>query len=556
MNVHALLMRILMEREKLQAIIEELKLQRSRYFDPATAQRLGKVAGAELAVTGAFTEFDPRLRLDIRLIEVATGKVLLAEKVVGEASAFFDLQQELVDAFVRGLDVKLKASARARSGATGLGGLLKYSRGVDAADQGDLGAASAALAEVVKESPDFKLARDRYAELLGKLEASGRKRATLFSTLEAELLARAEARTRDGLRPLLGEQRPPADPDAWFRWHVARREPVQQYLGSRALQLNLYLAKVAGRFKPEGNAPGMVTVMPVPDQREVLKLVTEVRAATERLVEDYRVLTALDPRVRWKEPFVPLLPDEDQQRLKAINLVWGAHLWADSAAQLEADLGKLLLTGATGWGPAHFAVRPTPAQLEPSLVKPALEHLAHAEQVALALGPEDRPDALLAVLDAAAEGLLALGKKEEAVARWQRFLDQSPSHPRYQEVEKKVRQALCATDECRAFEAALATCDGPTLMLRASTALGPLAWADGARGLRHVLDTLAARCPARDPAYPQLGYHTAHTMVVLQVATQALGLGECGLAREARRWVEERAGATYAMSFQVWSACQ
>src|SRR5688572_17026807 len=44
-----------LEREKLQALIDELKLQRQRFFDPKTAQRLGQGIGARYAVTGAFT---------------------------------------------------------------------------------------------------------------------------------------------------------------------------------------------------------------------------------------------------------------------------------------------------------------------------------------------------------------------------------------------------------------------------------------------------------------------------------------------------------------------
>ena len=87
-------------------------------------------------------------------------------------------------------------------------------------------------------------------------------------------------------------------------------------------------------------------------------------------------------------------------------------------------------------------------------------------------------------------------------------------------------------------------------------AIPQVAWAEGAAGLRRVVKALEAACPEKDPAYPQLGYHTAHAMVLMQVATQAQGLGECGLFDQARRWVTERAGDTYATSFAVWSACQ
>src|SRR5882672_4519105 len=43
----------IVEREKLEALLAELKLQRTRYFDAKTAQRLGSGIGAEYAVTGS-----------------------------------------------------------------------------------------------------------------------------------------------------------------------------------------------------------------------------------------------------------------------------------------------------------------------------------------------------------------------------------------------------------------------------------------------------------------------------------------------------------------------
>src|SRR5437763_15158886 len=39
----------LVERQRLEAVLQELALQQSVYFDPATAQRIGKQLGAEFA---------------------------------------------------------------------------------------------------------------------------------------------------------------------------------------------------------------------------------------------------------------------------------------------------------------------------------------------------------------------------------------------------------------------------------------------------------------------------------------------------------------------------
>src|SRR5690349_11164353 len=54
----------LVEREKLDQVIGEIKLQRSKFFDAATAVKLGKIVGAGYAVTGAFTGFEPEVRID------------------------------------------------------------------------------------------------------------------------------------------------------------------------------------------------------------------------------------------------------------------------------------------------------------------------------------------------------------------------------------------------------------------------------------------------------------------------------------------------------------
>ena len=53
----------LVERAKLEAVISEIGLQRSKYFDPESAVKVGKLLGAHYAVTGAFTGFEPEVRI-------------------------------------------------------------------------------------------------------------------------------------------------------------------------------------------------------------------------------------------------------------------------------------------------------------------------------------------------------------------------------------------------------------------------------------------------------------------------------------------------------------
>ena len=68
---------IVVEREKLQSLLDESKLQRSRFFDKKTAVKIGKGLGASHVVSGSFTMVKERMRIDVRFIEIKISKVVL-----------------------------------------------------------------------------------------------------------------------------------------------------------------------------------------------------------------------------------------------------------------------------------------------------------------------------------------------------------------------------------------------------------------------------------------------------------------------------------------------
>jgi TolB-like protein len=83
------------ERAQLAALQRELKLSRSALADPKTALRVGKLAGASHLLAGSFTLVANKMRLDARVIDVATAKVHFAAKIEGEKDAFFELEKNL-----------------------------------------------------------------------------------------------------------------------------------------------------------------------------------------------------------------------------------------------------------------------------------------------------------------------------------------------------------------------------------------------------------------------------------------------------------------------------
>src|SRR5262249_34994071 len=126
------------EREKLEALLAEIKLERGHYFDPNTAQKLGRGVGAELAVTGSFVAMSPSLRLDVRVIRIDSGKVLKAAQVTGDKEHFFDLYKKLVAELLDGLQAAVSGAdaGRVKAAADGnrvenIAAAVDYSKGLE-----------------------------------------------------------------------------------------------------------------------------------------------------------------------------------------------------------------------------------------------------------------------------------------------------------------------------------------------------------------------------------------------------------------------------------------
>jgi TolB-like protein len=152
----------IVERDKLNQVLGELKLSTSKFIDPKTAQKLGKGLAAEYIMTGGYVLAADTLRIDVRVLEVATGKVVASEKVEGKQDEFFALEKDLVDILVNTLDVKLSSGERGklRANATqSFDAWQKYSAGLDAKDRGDAALARRLFQAALDADPSYRAAK-------------------------------------------------------------------------------------------------------------------------------------------------------------------------------------------------------------------------------------------------------------------------------------------------------------------------------------------------------------------------------------------------------------
>lgn len=91
---------LVVERTRIAEILAELELGQGGKVDSGTAQRVGALLGAERLVLGAYFELFGTLRIDARVVEVETGRVLSSTGVDGAKELFFGLQDQLAAALV------------------------------------------------------------------------------------------------------------------------------------------------------------------------------------------------------------------------------------------------------------------------------------------------------------------------------------------------------------------------------------------------------------------------------------------------------------------------
>lgn len=164
------------ERDRLQSLLEEQDLSRTDRVDQETAVKLGRILGAHHLLMGGFV-IDPRekMRLDLRAVDVETSRVVYVESVSGKAEEVLELIAELG----RRVNTRLRlppiqARSQPARGTTSKSDQLKavmfLSRALDEQDRGNVNAAATLYRRALEVYPEYERAR----VLLASIDGSAR----------------------------------------------------------------------------------------------------------------------------------------------------------------------------------------------------------------------------------------------------------------------------------------------------------------------------------------------------------------------------------------------
>ncbi len=155
----------LLERERAQALADELALTGAGRVDVATAARSGRLLRAAEVVQGAFRETGGgAIRLDANVVSASTAEVRASGSATDQLSDVFAAEKAVVFDLLGRLGIALTPAeqrAIAERPTADLQAFLAFSRGLEAEDQGRLEEAAQFYQQAAVRDPAFAAARAR-----------------------------------------------------------------------------------------------------------------------------------------------------------------------------------------------------------------------------------------------------------------------------------------------------------------------------------------------------------------------------------------------------------
>lgn len=154
-----------LERQRVQALIDEMALADSGRVDPRTAARSGRLLRAGRVVHGSITTPDDgQLRIEANAVETREGEITASGDAQDRLKALFDMEQQVVFELLNDLGITLSPAEREAIGrrpTADMQAFLAFSRGLVAEDRGDLEAASSSYEAATRLDRTFRSARQR-----------------------------------------------------------------------------------------------------------------------------------------------------------------------------------------------------------------------------------------------------------------------------------------------------------------------------------------------------------------------------------------------------------
>ena len=176
-----------LERDRLQTLVDEIARSSSGAVDAATAVRSGRLMRAGRVVQGALLQRpDRRLQVDAAVVDVSSTQAVRSVSHDDVLEQLFALEKQVAFDLFEALGVTLTPAERAlveQRPTRSLAAFLAYSAGLMAEDNGNLDDADRHYSQALRLDPSFRKAQDRKDQVVAAREGEAVSTATMEATL-------------------------------------------------------------------------------------------------------------------------------------------------------------------------------------------------------------------------------------------------------------------------------------------------------------------------------------------------------------------------------------
>jgi tetratricopeptide (TPR) repeat protein len=195
------------ERAKLQALLDEIALQQSGRTDSTTNVRAGKIIQAGRIVNGQMVQTAKRLRVDAAIVNTQTSGLAGGAANENTLDELFTIEKAIVLQLFDSLGVTLTTAERnaiEQRPTRSMQAFLAYSRGLRLEDQGKYDEASRNYREALRIDPSFGGAMQKSAETQAAAQGMQMSAATVESSLSGTQEGTVATQSAQGQAPSSG----------------------------------------------------------------------------------------------------------------------------------------------------------------------------------------------------------------------------------------------------------------------------------------------------------------------------------------------------------------
>jgi TolB-like protein len=184
------------ERARIQALLDEIALQQGGATDAATNVRAGRIIQAGRIVSGQIAQTDQRLRVDAAIVNTTTSQTAGGAASENTLEQLFDIEKMIVLQLFDSLGVRLTTAERnaiEQRPTRSMQAFLAFSHGLQLEDEGRFGDAAARYQDAARIDPGFSQAAARGAQ--AQAAATGLQ--VTAASIEGGLAGTAEGRVAE-----------------------------------------------------------------------------------------------------------------------------------------------------------------------------------------------------------------------------------------------------------------------------------------------------------------------------------------------------------------------